>query len=108
LTPGEKVLVVSQHWIRAVLECFALERDYLAPGMNHCHGGAGPFDFDMDSALTDWVEHDKAPNAVIASHFARPDAPPDRTRPLCPYPQVAKYKGTGSTDEASNFVCSKP
>jgi feruloyl esterase len=83
-------------------------RLYLAPGMNHCDGGDGPFDFDLYAPLADWVEHDKVPGFVIASHF--PDGPrshADRTRPLCPYPEVAKYKGTGSIDDAANFSCVK-
>ncbi|MBV9085583.1 MAG: tannase/feruloyl esterase family alpha/beta hydrolase [Acidobacteriaceae bacterium] len=77
-------------------------RLFLAPGMNHCGGGDGPFRFDQLSALEEWVEKGVAPERVIASH------PSGRTRPLCPYPQVAKYKGSGSTDDAANFVCSAP
>jgi feruloyl esterase len=52
------------------------------------------------------VEHGKAPDALIASHAS--DGKVDRTRPLCPYPQVARATGTGSTDDASNFVCAAP
>jgi feruloyl esterase len=78
--------------------------------MDHCAGGAGPSQFDLATALTDWVEHGKAPELIIAAHL--PDGPPgphgpDRTRPLCAYPRVAKYKGTGSTDEAASFACTK-
>ena len=54
-------------------------------------------------ALEQWVEQGKAPDRIVASHST--DGKVDRTRPLCPYPQVATYKGTGSTDDAANFVC---
>ena len=85
-------------------------RLFMAPGMNHCFGGDGPFVFDTFTTLEQWVEKGKAPDQIIAAHFAGggvSSAKPDRTRPLCPYPQVAKYKGSGSTDDAANFVCSK-
>jgi len=78
----------------------------MIPGMNHCGGGEGPNAFDKLDVITDWVERGKAPDEIIASHTA--DGKVDRTRPLCPYPQVAKYKGTGSIDEAVNFACSRP
>jgi feruloyl esterase len=77
-------------------------RLFMAPGMNHCSGGDGPFRFDQVSALDEWVEKGTAPERVIASH------PSGRTRPLCPYPQVAKYTGSGSTDDAASFVCAAP
>jgi feruloyl esterase len=60
----------------------------------------------MVTALEQWVENGKAPEQIIATRVR--DGKPDRTRPLCPYPQVAAYKGTGSTDEAVNFVCKAP
>src|SRR6266542_2136841 len=58
-------------------------------------------------ALERWVEQGVAPEAVIATkrQGATPEAPALRTRPLCPYPQVARFKGSGSTDEAANFCC---
>jgi feruloyl esterase len=74
--------------------------------MAHCRGGDGPDTFDAVSALEEWVEKGKAPDQIIASH--RTAGTVDRTRPLCPYPQVARYKGTGSIDEAANFVCRAP
>ena len=77
----------------------------MVPGMGHCSGGPGTDHFDKMVAITDWVEHGKAPDSIIASHLT--DGQVTRTRPLCPYPQVAKYKGTGSTDDAANFVCAK-
>jgi feruloyl esterase len=78
-------------------------RLFMAPGMNHCAGGDGPNDFDAVGALEEWREHGKAPERMVASHETGGKV--DRTRPLCPYPQVARYKGTGSTDEAANFSC---
>lgn len=75
-------------------------RLFMVPGMNHCGGGTGTDQFDKLGALENWVEKKQAPATITASR-----ANPVRTRPLCPYPQVATYKGSGSTDEASNFVC---
>jgi feruloyl esterase len=81
-------------------------RLFLVPGMGHCGGGEGPNAFDAVAALEQWVEHGKTPAAITASH--RTDGNVDRTRPLCPYPQVAKYRGSGSIDEAANFSCVLP
>jgi feruloyl esterase len=81
-------------------------RLFMVPGMAHCGGGDGTSSFDMLAALEQWKEQGKAPDQVPASRVR--DGKVDRTRPLCPYPQVAKYKGTGSTDEAANFVCAAP
>jgi feruloyl esterase len=78
-------------------------RFFLAPGMGHCGQGPGPNEFDMLAALEQWVEKGVAPEKVIASHAT--NGKTDRTRPLCMYPLVARYKGTGSTDEAANFAC---
>jgi feruloyl esterase len=81
-------------------------RMFMVPGMAHCGGGDGPNRFDMIAALEEWVEKGKAPDRIEASRLR--DGKVDRTRPLCPYPQVAKYKGTGSIDEAANFACAAP
>jgi feruloyl esterase len=81
-------------------------RLFMVPGMQHCGGGEGPNTFDMVGALESWVEQGKAPGQILASHST--DGKVDRTRPLCPYPQVAAYKGTGSTDQAANFICKAP
>jgi feruloyl esterase len=81
-------------------------RLFMAPGMNHCGGGEGPNTFDMTAVLEQWVENKKAPEQIVASHST--DGKVDRTRPLCAYPQVAKYKGSGSIDEAANFSCKMP
>lgn len=78
-------------------------RLFMVPGMNHCGGGDGPASFDMLTALEQWVEHKKAPDTIPAAHLA--SGKPDRTRILCPYPQVAIYKGSGDTNDAANFVC---
>jgi feruloyl esterase len=78
-------------------------RLFMAPGMAHCGGGEGPDTFDMVSALEQWVENGKAPDRIVASRSANGRVL--RTRPLCPYPQVAVYAGTGSIDEAANFTC---
>ncbi len=81
-------------------------RLFMIPGMAHCGGGEGTSNFDMLTALEQWVETKKAPDQIAASRLR--DGKVDRTRPLCPYPQIAKYKGSGSIDEAANFSCQKP
>ncbi len=81
-------------------------RLFMAPGMSHCGGGDGPNSFDMLTPMEQWVEQGKAPESVVATH--RTGGRVDRTRPWCPYPQVAEYKGSGSTDDAANFVCVRP
>jgi tannase/feruloyl esterase len=81
-------------------------RLFVAPGMGHCRGGEGPNVFDVVTALEQWVEQKKAPDQIIASHTTNGTV--DRTRPLCPYPQVAKYSGSGSLDDAANFSCRMP
>jgi feruloyl esterase len=78
-------------------------RLFMVPGMGHCRGGDGPDTFNAMAALAQWVEQKKAPEQIVASHSTRGAV--DRTRPLCPYPQTAVYKGSGSTDEAANFSC---
>jgi len=81
-------------------------RLFLAPGMGHCGGGEGPSVFDKVGPLERWVEQGKAPDVLPASHVT--DGKVDRTRPLCPFPQVARYKGKGSIDDATNFECAAP
>jgi hypothetical protein len=95
-------------------------RLYMVPGMEHCAGGPGPSAFGqlgiattggpkygVFDALVDWREKGAAPQTVIATKYDS-DKKVTMTRPLCPYPAVAKYKGTGDTNEAANFACSKP
>lgn len=97
-------------------------RTYMIPGLQHCSGGPGATNFgvlpglppvepdpasNMSAALVRWVEDGIAPSSIIATKYKGP-APAEGiafTRPLCPYPQVARYKGTGSVDDAANFVC---
>ena len=81
-------------------------RLFLVPGMQHCTGGPGTARFDALSALEQWVEQRQAPEQIPAAHVTNGKV--DRTRPLCAYPQEAKYKGTGSTDDAVNFTCVVP
>lgn len=81
-------------------------RLFMAPGMGHCGGGEGPNRMDLPVALDSWVDQGKAPAKIIASHSTAGRV--DRTRPLCPYPQVAKYAGSGSIDDAANFSCVAP
>ena len=95
-------------------------RLFLAPGVGHCKGGAGPNVFggvasggpfdpehDMVAALIRWVEQGQPPERIIATKYRDNDItkPIERTRPLCVYPQVAKWTGKGSSDDAANFVC---
>lgn len=79
-------------------------RLFLAPGVEHCGGGTGPNKFDMLTALEAWVEKGVAPERIVASAL-REDGAVARTRPLCAFPRVARYSGTGSFDAASSFSC---
>jgi feruloyl esterase len=82
-------------------------RLFAVPGMNHCGGGPSTSQFDAFSALVQWVERDKAPDRLIGT--APADTPwPGRTRPLCAYPEHARYKGSGSIEDAANFACVAP
>jgi feruloyl esterase len=76
---------------------------YMVPGMGHCRGGAGADTFDKMAAMEQWIAQGTAPAQIVASHSTAGAV--DRTRPLCPFGQVAKWKGIGSTDEAANFAC---
>ena len=91
-------------------------RLFLVPGMNHCGGGPSTDQFDMLTPLVNWVEKGTAPDSVIANARgpgnlggANPDVPagwsPTRSRPLCAYPKVARYNGSGSIELASSFTC---
>jgi tannase/feruloyl esterase len=98
-------------------------RLYMVPGVQHCAGGPGTDQFwgaagtksdpehDMNLALERWVETGVAPGAIIASKVASAPGQPNtvmRTRPICPYPQVARHQGSGSPDDAANFACVTP
>jgi feruloyl esterase len=78
-------------------------RLYMVPGMIECNGGPGTDTFDMLGVVRRWVERNEAPHEVIASRVENGKVV--RTRPLCPYPQVATYRGKGSTDDVRNFSC---
>lgn len=81
-------------------------RLFMVPGMQHCVGGPGATAFDGVTALEHWVEDHVAPERILASRVV--DGIVERTRPLCPYPQVAVYVGKGSTSDAANFACRVP
>ena len=80
-------------------------RLFMAPGVTHCAGGAGPQPTGQLEALLAWVEDGKAPETLLAIRRDQTGSV-TRSRPLCQYPQVAKYKGSGSSDDAANFTCS--
>ena len=82
-------------------------RLFVAPGMNHCGGGPSTSQFDAFAALVQWVERGKAPASLLAT--APAGTPwPGRTRPLCAWPEQARYKGHGSIEDAANFFCAAP
>lgn len=94
---------------------------YMLPGIYHCGGGPGAGNFgaagpasaadaqhDIVIALDEWARHKKAPTTFIATHINGQTKIADRTRRICPYPQIAKYKGSGDTNDAANFVCAAP
>ena len=78
----------------------------MVPGMFHCRGGIGPDRFDAMTALINWVENGVAPATIVASQVDKGKVV--RMRPLCPYPFVARYSGSGSPDELANFACKTP
>ena len=79
-------------------------RLFVVPGMNHCGGGPSTSQFDAFASLVDWVENGKAPDSILAT--APAGTPwPGRTRPLCPYPAIARYKGAGDINVAASFEC---
>src|SRR5690606_28014338 len=81
-------------------------RVFMVPGMFHCRGGDAPNTFDMLEAIVAWVERDEAPDSILATQVR--DGRTVRTRPLYPYPLVARYTGTGSVDDAANWRPEKP
>ena len=76
---------------------------FMMPGMNHCRGGDGPDTFDQVKVIEQWVEQGSKPTQSVASHLTNGQV--DKTRPICAYPQVAKYKGSGDINDAANFTC---
>jgi feruloyl esterase len=91
-------------------------RLYLVPGMDHCAGGEGAHQVDWLSALEAWAEDGQAPGALPATHPAvqaggpfGPAQPSEAfTRPICPYPEIPMYKGSGNTSNAASFACVAP
>ena len=81
-------------------------RLYMIPGMYHCTGGPGPNSFALLPSLINWVENGTAPDAVIATKYVN-DTPPNvqMTRPLCVFPKIARYNGSGGTNDAASFAC---
>lgn len=91
------------HGLQNTAEFYRL---FMVPGMQHCQGGPGATNFDMIEPLDQWISQGVAPAKVVAWHVT--SGVVDRTRPLCPYPQEAQWKGAGSTDDAANFLCALP
>ncbi len=89
----------------AIADVQSFYRLYMVPGVGHCGGGRGTDTYEMQAALERWVEHEVVPDRVIATR--RLSGVVDRSRPLCPYPAVAEYRG-GDTNHADNFVCRVP
>lgn len=92
-TAATKPPASSPDWVRL----------FMVPGMGHCSGGEGPDSFDMLTPLDRWVERNEVPARIIASRIR--NGVVDMTRPLCPYPQSAHYRGSGNTNEETNFLC---
>jgi feruloyl esterase len=103
ISPGNTV-----NYYQSVLKKMGGKQDdfvrlFMAPGMQHCGGGPGPNQVNYMAVMERWRESNAAPDTLTAYHVANNRV--DMTRPLCPYPQVAQYKGTGSVNDAANFVC---
>jgi len=79
-------------------------RFFAVPGMLHCFGGPGPASFDPLAAMVDWVEHDRAPDRLIATNSR---TMPGQSRPLCPYPSYARYEGRGDPARAESYACAR-
>ncbi|HVZ20552.1 MAG TPA: tannase/feruloyl esterase family alpha/beta hydrolase [Vicinamibacterales bacterium] len=103
--PGPSPLTTIDYYDRVLKSVPSAQADvrlFLAPGVLHCGGGAGPDRFDTLTAMEQWVEHGRAPASMVATKANAPIS-----RPLCPYPQLARYKGTGDPNDAQNFVCGR-
>ena len=104
--PGPSPLSTVEYY-EAVQKAVPAAKDsvrlFLAPGVLHCRGGAGPDRFDALTAIEDWVEKGIAPASMIAT---KADSP--LSRPLCPYPQLPRYTGRGDVNDAANFTCAAP
>jgi len=100
ITYYESVLVTSGAEAKTSMRLFML------PGVDHCNGGEGTYRMDALSVIDAWVESGQAPERIVAQRPLQGGA--QRTRPLCPYPRVARYRGQGSTDDERNFECRAP
>ncbi len=87
-------------------ETLSFFRLFMVPGMAHCGDGSGVSQFDTIDTLINWVEAGRVPERIDAKRIV--NGAEDRTRPLCPYPQIARYQGSGSIDDANNFECASP
>jgi len=83
-------------------------RLFLLPGVGHCGGGVGPDQADFLGAIEQWKESGKAPDQIVATRRAGRGGQTEMSRPLCPFPQVARYSNSGSTNDAKNFTCVQP
>jgi feruloyl esterase len=106
ITPGNTV-----NFYKGVLAKMGSRQDdwlrlFMMPGMQHCAGGPGPDQFDKVAVIERWRESGIAPEQIIATRVSGGTV--DMTRPICPYPQVPTYKGSGSTNDAANFACNAP
>ena len=129
--PGVPPLTSVDYYERVTVKSRGLKntqrffRLFMAPGMFHCFGGPGPNSFgnilaplplqssadnDVQKAIERWVERGIAPDKITATKYVDDDPKKGvvMTRPLCPYPQQARWTGKGSTDDAANFVCTAP
>jgi feruloyl esterase len=91
-------------------ETQAFARLFLVPNMGHCRGGPATDQFDMLTPLVTWVEQGNAPDKIVASGTRFTSPPTTRSRPLCPYPQEARYTGAAGSDlgAAANYACMVP
>jgi feruloyl esterase len=106
ISPGNTI-----NYYNSVLSKMGAKQDnwvrlFMIPGMGHCQGGPGPNQVNYMGALERWRESGAAPDQLQAYHVTNNRV--DMARPLCPYPQVAQYKGVSSTNDAANFVCKAP
>jgi Tannase and feruloyl esterase len=103
---GFQQVSFAAHGHRTLGRTQSYARLFMVPGMYHCSGGPGPNTFDALTPLVTWVETGVAPETIVATKFVN-DTPPavQMTRPLCVFPDVAKYNGSGSTSIAANFTC---
>jgi Tannase and feruloyl esterase len=103
VAPGETLNYYSTVSSRYPGQVSNFYRLFMVPGMAHCSGGPGPDHFDTLGAVVKWVEQGAAPDQIIATKPAT-----NLQRPLCPYPEAARYKGTGNPNEAASFTCVTP